>query len=190
MIHWMRRMHQSARHPGALAPRLHTHRMLACNAQWHGGRYLCHSLLFGQLRDYGVRHLRHITPSGTPLSVFCSAFLHSSAHSIWLQNSQASAASAAACSVTSPRQASCRAPAAIASLSFEGMHSGRAFTSTSFQGLEPAAFSAQHGLRRSVRLKAVSEKGHCGEDGLVKGAGVVRSLPVLRQTFIHAFMDY
>ena len=53
--------------------------------------------------------------------------------------------------------------------------SKRALTSRSFQGLEPAAFSAQHGLRKSVRLKAISDKGHCGEEGLVKGAGVVRT---------------
>ena len=167
-------MQQSACRIGALAPRRHTQTMPASNAQWRLGKQLCKHVLSQPLKHHPqLRHLAQAVPCHRSQPAFCSATEHHSSHSSLPGLSQP------VYRATARQQAgsmAVRAAAAASRTSLGGAFaaSQRALTSSCFQGLEPASFSGQHGLRRSVRLKAVSEKGHCGEEGLVKGAGVVR----------------
>ena len=158
---------------GALAPRGHAQEMPLTNAHWHLGRNLCKTVLPQPLREHALRHLAPALLSRNPQPAFCSALLHHSSSS--RPSYPLSQPDRAAASTPAQQLASFSACKAGSRTHSGDMSSGshRALTSSSFAGLELAAFSGQHGLRRSVRLKAISEHGHCGEDGLVKGAGVV-----------------
>ena len=165
-------MRQSVRDPGALA-RLQAHQMLASSAFRGSGTHLQHFRLIQQLRHHALGRLHQLAPvipHKIPQAATCSASLRSRNQQSRFQACQANIA---ACSLPAAQQAF---PTAGSSC-FRGLHSTSLSGSSGFPWLEPAAASNQHGLRRSVRLKAVgeAEKGHCGEDGLVKGAGVVRS---------------
>lgn len=173
-------MQHRANKSGALAPSTHRHRMLRTTAQWRGSSQFRHSAFFGQLRDLVLLHLcpTALTQSSKQqASAFCSvSALHRSCSS-WSQHRPADLTP---CSITSKQQAS-SVPAATAAAAAQliciSQVSRRGLCTPGFPGLEAAAFSGQHGLRGSVRLQAVSERGHCGEDGLVKGAGIVRLRP-------------
>ena len=166
-------MQQSAQ-VGALTPRGHTHTMPPSSAQWRLSKQLCRHM-FSQHHGKHVllRQLSPGVPSRTSQPALCSATEPHNSHSSFPGLPQPACRAAAH---QRARSTKLRASAA-AGTALRGMFaaSQRTLTSRSFQGLEPAAFSAQHGLRKSVRLKAISDKGHCGEEGLVKGAGVVRS---------------
>lgn len=168
-------MQQSARQVGALAPRRQSQAMPASSVQWRLGKQLCKHLISRPLKHHAqLRHLSQAVPAQPSQLAFCSATEHH------ISQSSLPGPSQPVCRATAHQQArgmALRAAAAGRTPS-GGMlaASHRALTSSSFPGLEPAAFSGQHGLRRSVRLKALSEKGHCGEEGLVKGAGVVCTL--------------
>ena len=162
---------------GALAPPTHRHRMLISTAQWRASSHLRHSAFFGRLRDLALLHLCPAAlsrPSKQQAPASCSASALHASCSTWSQHRPAGLAPGSLAS----KQQACRLPvAAAAAAAWLGCFSsvsGRGLCTSSAPGLEPAAFSGQHGLRRSVRLQAVAERGHCGEDGLVKGAGVVR----------------
>ena len=164
---------------GALAPPTHRHRMLTSTAQWRGSNHLRHSAFFGRLRDLALLQLCPAAlsqPAKQQAPASCSASALHASCSTWSQHRPSGLAPG---SITSKQQA-CSLPAATAAaaarLGSSSQASGRGLCTSGAPGLEPAAFSGQHGLRRSVRLQAVSERGHCGEDGLVKGAGVVRLL--------------
>ena len=162
---------------GALAPPTHRHRMLISTAQWRASSHLRHSAFFGQLRDLALLRLCPTAlsqPSNQQAPASCSALALHARCSTWSQHGLAGLTS---CSIASKQQAfgsPAAATGAAARLGGPSQVSGRGLCTSGVPGLEPASFSGQHGLRRSVRLQAVSERGHCGEDGLVKGAGVVR----------------
>ena len=165
-------MRQSVRDPGALA-RLQAHQMLASSAFLGSGTHLQHFRLIQQLRQHALGCLHQLAPvilHKPPQAATRSASLHSRSQQSCFQACQASIA---ACSLPAAQ----RACPAVGTSCFRGLHSTSLSGSSGFPWLEPAAASNQHGLRRSVRLKAAgeAEKGHCGEDGLVKGAGVVSS---------------
>jgi len=169
-------MRHSIPQAGALAPRGRAQEMPLTNAHWHLGRNLCNTVLHQPIRDHALRHLAPALLCKNPQPAFCSASLHpsSSSRPSYLLSQPGRAAE----STPAQQLASFSACRAGSRTQLGGMSSGSHRTSSSFAGLEPAAFSGQHGLRRSVRLKAISEHGHCGEDGLVKGAGVVCLLSV------------
>ncbi len=169
-LHLTYSMQRSVRQVGALTPRGHTQTMPPSGAQWCLSRQLCRHMFLQPHQKHGLlRQLPAGVPSCTSKPAFCSATAPDSSHSSFPGLPQP------ACRATAHQQALRAAAAARTSMGGMFAASKRALTSRSFQGLEPAAFSAQHGLRKSVRLKAISDKGHCGEEGLVKGAGVVRN---------------
>jgi hypothetical protein len=157
------RMRQYVLDPGALG-HLQAHKMLASSAFRGSGIYLQQFPLMQQLRHHALNRLHQLAPT-SPHKYPCAATRSTSLH---FRSFQACQASIAACSV----------PAA-GHPCFRRLQSSSLSGSSGFPWLEPASTSNQHGLRRSVRLKALGapEKGHCGENGLVKGAGVVRSPP-------------
>ena len=171
-------MQQSARQVGALAPRGQSHTMRSSSAHWRLGTQLCRQ--FSQ----PLRHLSRSEPSRIAKSASCSMRGPSSSHSSSTVPSQPAFTPQQAHSTALGASAAVRSGSSLGSM-FSA--SQRALTSSGFSGLEPAAYSGQHGLRRSVRLKAISEKGHCGEDGLVKGAGVVRTFPLSPEPLSHLF---
>ena len=162
---------------GALAPPTHRHRMLISTAQWRASSHLRHSAFFGQLRDLALLRLcpaARSQPSKQQAPAFCSASALHRTCSTWSQHRPAGLAPGSIASKQSASSPPAAAAAAAARLGGSSQVPRRGLCTSSAPGLEPASFSGQHGLRRSVRLQAVPERGHCGEDGLVKGAGVVR----------------
>ena len=171
-------MQHRADSSSALAPPTHRHRMLSSTAQWRGSSHLRHSAFFGQLKDLALLRLCPTAldqSSKQQTSPFCSASVLHRSCGPWSQHCPAGLVSS---SSISKQQASSLPAATAAQLGCISQVSRRGLCTPSFPGLEAASISGQHGLRRSVRLQAISERGHCGEDGLVKGAGIVRLLPI------------